>query len=168
MFLLIFLEIITDYKCVIFRFQHSNLDAGEGQILVQAIERCTEDGGGGGVRGADCEGRLYGERGDAGGAEEGVGCEDHQVGCDSGAGGRVEAGDGENGLHGRQGWKSAEIGTAENKFTFWLTKRELGGIRPITGSKRQTLHEFACRKRLFPISQNGEFKQVRLLINAYR
>jgi hypothetical protein len=94
--------------------------------------------------------------------------EDHQIRRHSGPGGGIEAGDGEDGLHGRQGWKSAEIGTCENKFTFWLTKRELGGIQSITGSKRQTLHEFACRKRLFPISQNGVVKQVRLLINAYR
>jgi hypothetical protein len=44
---------------------------------------------------------LHGERGDAGGAEEGVGGEDHQVGGDSCAGRRIEAGDGEDGLHGR-------------------------------------------------------------------
>ena len=58
--------------------------------------------------GDDAEGGLHGERGDAGGAKEGVGGEDHQVGSDSGPGGRIEAGDGENGLHGRQGRKNGK------------------------------------------------------------
>jgi hypothetical protein len=51
------------------------------------------------MRGLDTEGGLDGEACNAGGSEESVGGEDHQVGCDSGTGGGIEAGDGQNSLH---------------------------------------------------------------------
>jgi hypothetical protein len=66
--------------------------------------------------GADSEGRLDGECGDAGGAEERVGGEDHQVGRDSGPGGGIEAGDGEDGLHGRLGRKMLKTVLWKNNY----------------------------------------------------
>src|ERR1035437_7178300 len=159
MFQLMFFQIITDYKCVIFRCQHSYFDSSGRQVLLQAIERGAQDGGGCGVGGTDTQGGLHGEGGDACGAEERVGGEDHQVGGDSCSGGRIEAGDGEDGLHGRRGGKRAKNCIFEKMSNFRQTGRKQSASK-ISAPKMLTLGQFhELRPRISYITE-GVVRQV--------
>src|ERR1035437_5234973 len=70
------------------------------------------------MRGAHTEGGLDGEGRNTGGAKEAVRGEHHQVGGHPGSGRRVEAGYGDNGGHGPEGWKIPEIHRDRKKLHF--------------------------------------------------
>src|ERR1035437_4880695 len=83
------------------------------------------------MRGAHTEGGLDGEGRNTGGAKEAVRGEDHQVGGHAGSGRRVEAGDGENGGHGTEGWNIPEIHRTRKKPAFRPGRADIGGIEPL-------------------------------------
>src|ERR1039457_2916189 len=110
------------------------------------------------MRGAHAEGRLDGEGRNTGGAKEAVRGEDHQVGGHPGSGRWVEAGDGENGGHGPEGWKMPEIRRLEKKLTFLAGQGLKGGVEQY-GAKSTTLGVlFRIRKMVLLYHRKARFR----------
>jgi hypothetical protein len=110
---------------------------------------------------------LDGDGGDAGGGEEAVRGEDHEVGGDASSGGRIEAGDGEDGLHGPWRGKTGKIWIYLKKVTFPEPGPITGGIEQYWVEKGDFLVTFADRRCLISISQKGCVDQVYFPANCF-
>lgn len=87
--------------------------------------------------GRHAKGVLHGEAGDAGGAEVTVCGEDGEVGGDAGAGRGIEAGDGEEGLHGAVRVETAKSAAFEKIAGLTVAegfRLRIAGLRAIFGT----------------------------------